>query len=392
MMVTMATGHHSASLFSAGRLLSPTGYINSNAALFTSGAFVAVALAVRKDLPVLLRGLARCDRVREPPACDARREPRLVVPAPSHAGRRDRGCARSPADRDRRNHSGDRSTRRRAADAARVRGRPSARTTRASRSYGRRSMRRGSGWPYARPYSSWRPCSPSWTSRARIPALSRTRQRALVRSPQASRSSRLWPWDWSPPMTIRSAYIKRQFKSTTQVPTTKISHFAVAGTERYDIWRVSFDALLAHPIGGLGQDNFVNYYYTHRHTSDEPRWTHSFELRLLAHTGLVGFILMAVALGGAVAAIDPQSPAKPARRGRRRGRRPTALHRLADPWLDRLVLGDARPDRAGARVPGNGRCARPRESPGDATDRWRASASRDGAFRVPCRSPPARSR
>ena len=60
--------------------------------------------------------------------------------------------------------------------------------------------------------------------------------------------------------------------------------------------------LVAHPIGGLGQDNFINYYYKHRHTADEPRWTHSFELRLLAHTGLVGFALMAVFLGAASAA------------------------------------------------------------------------------------------
>jgi hypothetical protein len=107
-------------------------------------------------------------------------------------------------------------------------------------------------------------------------------------------------------------FIKRQFNGTTQVPTTRISHFDVGGTERYDIWRVSLDALVAHPIGGLGQDNFLDYYYRKRHTSDEPRWTHSFELRLLAHTGLVGFGLMAMFLvAGLTAAIRNRRRAGP---------------------------------------------------------------------------------
>jgi Flp pilus assembly protein TadD len=61
------------------------------------------------------------------------------------------------------------------------------------------------------------------------------------------------------------------------------------GSGRYDFWRVALDAVIAHPIGGLGQDNFANYYIRQRHTTEEPAWTHSLELRLLAHTGFVGF-------------------------------------------------------------------------------------------------------
>ncbi len=76
------------------------------------------------------------------------------------------------------------------------------------------------------------------------------------------------------------------------------SHFAVVGSGRYDAWRVALDALLSHPIGGLGQDNFADYYIRHRHTDEELQWTHSIEFRLLAHTGLVGFALFAVFAGG----------------------------------------------------------------------------------------------
>jgi hypothetical protein len=103
-------------------------------------------------------------------------------------------------------------------------------------------------------------------------------------------------------------FLSRQWKGfshpTTVAPTG--SHFNTVGSARYDVWRVSLDAALAHPIGGLGQDNFDDYYVTRRRTSEEPSWTHSFEMRLLAHTGFVGFGLFAVfiaaALAGAVAA------------------------------------------------------------------------------------------
>ncbi|MGI8714999.1 MAG: O-antigen ligase family protein [Solirubrobacteraceae bacterium] len=69
------------------------------------------------------------------------------------------------------------------------------------------------------------------------------------------------------------------------------SHFSTVGSGRYDFWRSSLEAFTSHPIGGLGQDNFGDYYLLHRHTSEEPSWTHSLEMRLLAHTGIVGFAL-----------------------------------------------------------------------------------------------------
>jgi hypothetical protein len=69
------------------------------------------------------------------------------------------------------------------------------------------------------------------------------------------------------------------------------SHFTDVGSGRYDYWRVALHAFAHHPIGGLGQDNFGDYYLTMRRTGEEPSWTHSLELRLLAHTGIVGFLL-----------------------------------------------------------------------------------------------------
>jgi O-Antigen ligase len=94
---------------------------------------------------------------------------------------------------------------------------------------------------------------------------------------------------------------------TTANPTG--SHFATVGSGRYDFWRVALDAVLAHPIGGLGQDNFADYYVKHRRIGEEPSWTHSLEMRLLAHTGFAGFALF---VGFLVAAMTL------ALRGRRR--------------------------------------------------------------------------
>jgi hypothetical protein len=99
-------------------------------------------------------------------------------------------------------------------------------------------------------------------------------------------------------------FVKRQWHGFVHIEysQTQSSHFFSVGSGRYDFWRVSADAVKAHPVGGLGQDNFGDYYITRRHTGEEPRWTHSLEFRLLAHTGIVGFVLFAVFLVAALVA------------------------------------------------------------------------------------------
>ncbi len=90
-------------------------------------------------------------------------------------------------------------------------------------------------------------------------------------------------------------FIDRQLNGFTSPVETggTSSHFGTVGSGRYDFWRVSLEAFLAHPIGGLGQDNFADYYILHRRTAEDPLWPHSLELRLLEMTGIVGFALFA---------------------------------------------------------------------------------------------------
>lgn len=80
------------------------------------------------------------------------------------------------------------------------------------------------------------------------------------------------------------------------------SHFTTLASDRADIWRVALHEFAAHPLGGIGQDNFAASYIRLRHTYEQPRWTHSIELRLLTHTGIVGALLFAVFLVAALVA------------------------------------------------------------------------------------------
>jgi hypothetical protein len=75
------------------------------------------------------------------------------------------------------------------------------------------------------------------------------------------------------------------------------SRFTTLGSQRVDFWRVALQEFERHPLLGIGQDNFAASYLLYRKTDQEPRWTHSLELRLLTHTGLVGALLFGVFLG-----------------------------------------------------------------------------------------------
>ncbi|MBV9354870.1 MAG: hypothetical protein JO023_05025, partial [Chloroflexi bacterium] len=57
LLVRLASADHIQALVIGGRLAAPTGYFNSTAALFTIGALTGTALAARRELPSLLRGL-----------------------------------------------------------------------------------------------------------------------------------------------------------------------------------------------------------------------------------------------------------------------------------------------------------------------------------------------
>ncbi|HEX5851548.1 MAG TPA: O-antigen ligase family protein, partial [Solirubrobacteraceae bacterium] len=74
------------------------------------------------------------------------------------------------------------------------------------------------------------------------------------------------------------------------------------GSNRYDFYRVALDEFLAHPLAGIGADNFQQQYLLHGRSNETPRYPHSVELRTLAETGLLGALLALVGLAGALLA------------------------------------------------------------------------------------------
>jgi tetratricopeptide (TPR) repeat protein len=74
------------------------------------------------------------------------------------------------------------------------------------------------------------------------------------------------------------------------------------GSNRYDFYRVALDEFLAHPVVGIGADNFQQQYLAHGASNETPHYPHSIELRALSQTGIIGALLALIGLGGALLA------------------------------------------------------------------------------------------
>ncbi|HXR28994.1 MAG TPA: O-antigen ligase family protein [Solirubrobacteraceae bacterium] len=101
-----------------------------------------------------------------------------------------------------------------------------------------------------------------------------------------------------PVTRIRSAW--HSFKGGYGSNTTGTRLVSGLGSNRYDFYRVALDEFAAHPLVGIGTDNFQQQYLAHGRSSETPRYPHSVELRALTETGLVGTLLLVV---GIVAAL-----------------------------------------------------------------------------------------
>jgi tetratricopeptide (TPR) repeat protein len=74
------------------------------------------------------------------------------------------------------------------------------------------------------------------------------------------------------------------------------------GSNRYDFYRVALNELAAHPLVGIGADNFAQQYLAHGRSDETPHYPHSVELRTLTQTGAIGALLALVGLGAALLA------------------------------------------------------------------------------------------
>jgi len=71
-------------------------------------------------------------------------------------------------------------------------------------------------------------------------------------------------------------------------------------SNRYDFYRVALDEFRAHPVAGIGADNYEQQYLARGHSTETPRYPHSIELRTLSQTGIVGLLIALTSLSGAL--------------------------------------------------------------------------------------------
>ena len=84
----------------------------------------------------------------------------------------------------------------------------------------------------------------------------------------------------------------RNFTTNQAAAPTQTAHFASGfGTSRYDVWRIAVRQFLAHPVTGVGSDNFIVGYLRQRRTHETSRYPESVELRTFSETGLIGAAL-----------------------------------------------------------------------------------------------------
>jgi hypothetical protein len=86
------------------------------------------------------------------------------------------------------------------------------------------------------------------------------------------------------------------------------------GSNRYDFYRVALDEFKAHPLVGIGADNFQQAYLAKGHSEETPRYPHSVELRTLTQTGLVGALIALLGLAAALVAVAQAGLLRGARR------------------------------------------------------------------------------
>ena len=359
MVVHFALGERVDSLFSVGRLIAPTGYVNASAALFMINALLATALAACRRLPALLRGSLIAIAGVSLQLCVVVQSrgwlytlPLVIVVAIVLVPDRLRvsSAAVLPLI----------ATLLSLRTLLRVyQPYSSATVQHAAATAGRVTLLTCAGLLVAgmciasaeRRMNSWT-LSPRW--RRSVGALVAVLALALAAGSAGAATH-------GDPI----GFIKSQWRGFTQPepfyhPT---SHFGDVGSARYDFWRVSSDAVAAHPIGGLGQDNFADYYIKLRRTDGEPRWTHSLELEASGtHWRRRIRPVRAVRdCGGRSGGSGVDE--RPGAHAHGCGCVNAPARGVADPWLARLVLGDAGPDRSSPRLLGDVRGPRRSAAP-----------------------------
>lgn len=97
-------------------------------------------------------------------------------------------------------------------------------------------------------------------------------------------------------------FLSERWEAFKQEPEeeTAATHLLSPGSNRYDFWRVSLLELRDHPVAGAGARSFGPAYLRRGASGESPARAHSLPLDVLSETGIVGFLLLAAAVGVAL--------------------------------------------------------------------------------------------
>jgi len=76
------------------------------------------------------------------------------------------------------------------------------------------------------------------------------------------------------------------------------SHLLTGAGNRYDYWRVAWNAWTAHPVEGVGAGSYDQAYFHDRSTTEDIRQPHSIEMQTLSELGVLGAALLALFVAG----------------------------------------------------------------------------------------------
>jgi hypothetical protein len=98
-------------------------------------------------------------------------------------------------------------------------------------------------------------------------------------------------------LPTRVTHAWHDFTTNKQAPPETLHFLSGTGTSRYDVWRIALKQFEAHPLQGVGTDNYLVGYLQQRRTYETTRYPQSVELRALSETGIVGAVLFFGFLG-----------------------------------------------------------------------------------------------
>jgi O-antigen ligase len=89
--------------------------------------------------------------------------------------------------------------------------------------------------------------------------------------------------------------VEPQGSASLAAPSSRLA--SGAGT-RYDYWRIAWSSFRDHPVAGVGAGNYDVDYFAHRATVEDVRQPHSIALQSLSELGVVGAALLGLFLAG----------------------------------------------------------------------------------------------